>query len=61
MPFPKVKGHELASCFNCEAELVVRSGCFPMTVQEPITLQDAKSIARHLGSLYARCGLATIA
>jgi hypothetical protein len=24
MPFRKIKGHELASCFNCEAELVVR-------------------------------------
>ena len=21
MPFPKVKSHELASCFNCEADL----------------------------------------
>jgi hypothetical protein len=21
MPFPKVKTHELASCFNCEADL----------------------------------------
>ena len=25
------------------------SGCFPMTIQKPITLQEAKSIARHLG------------
>jgi hypothetical protein len=22
MPFPKVKSHELASCFNCEADLM---------------------------------------
>ena len=21
MPFPKVRSHELASCFNCEADL----------------------------------------
>ena len=25
------------------------SDCFPMTIQKPITLQEAKSIARHLG------------
>jgi hypothetical protein len=25
------------------------SGCFPMTIQKPMTLQEAKSIARHLG------------
>jgi hypothetical protein len=25
------------------------SGCFPMTIQKPITLQQAKSIALHLG------------
>ena len=25
------------------------SNCFPMTIQKPITLQEAKSIARHLG------------
>ena len=25
------------------------SGCFPMTIQKPITLQEAKSIALHLG------------
>ena len=28
---------------------MVRSGCFPMTIQKPITLQEAKSIARHFG------------
>jgi hypothetical protein len=25
------------------------SDCFPMTIQKPMTLQEAKSIARHLG------------
>ena len=25
------------------------SGCFPMTIQKPMTLQEAKLIARHLG------------
>ena len=25
------------------------SECFPMTIQKPMTLQEAKSIARHLG------------
>ena len=25
------------------------SGCFPMTIQKPMALQEAKSIARHLG------------
>ena len=25
------------------------SNCFPRTIQKPITLQEAKSIARHLG------------
>ena len=32
MPFPKIKSHELASCFNCEALLLVQSRCFPMTI-----------------------------
>jgi hypothetical protein len=41
IPFPKVKSQELASRFNC-------SDCFPMTIQKPTTLQEAKSIARHL-------------
>jgi hypothetical protein len=29
MPFPKVKSHELASCFNCEASLLVRERLLP--------------------------------
>jgi hypothetical protein len=32
---------------KCDA--VPESGCFPMTIQKPMTLQEAKSIARHLG------------
>ena len=28
---------------------MVRSGCFPITIQESITLQEAKSNARHFG------------
>jgi hypothetical protein len=44
-----VKSHELASCFNCDAFWWFESGCFPMTIQKPMTLQEAKSIARHLG------------
>jgi hypothetical protein len=26
MPFPNVRSHELASCFNCEADLAVTGG-----------------------------------
>jgi hypothetical protein len=48
MPFPKVKSHELASCFTARLSWWFESGCFPMTIQKPITLQEAKSIARHL-------------
>jgi hypothetical protein len=29
MPFPKIKSHELASCFNCEALLLVREPLLP--------------------------------
>jgi len=29
MPFPKVKSHVLASCFNCDAYLVVRERLLP--------------------------------
>ncbi len=46
IPFPKVKSHQLASRFNCEWQF--DSGCFPMTIQKPATLQEAKSIARRL-------------
>jgi hypothetical protein len=49
MPFPKVKSHELASCFTARLSWWFESGCLPMTIQKPITLQEAKSIARHLG------------
>jgi hypothetical protein len=52
MPFPEGKGHELASCFNCEAELVVRSG------RRSRKRNRSRDI---LDSLYARCALATIA
>src|SRR2546430_14132922 len=49
MPFPKVKSHELASCFNCDAQLVVRERLLPNDDSKTMTLQEAKSIARHLG------------
>jgi hypothetical protein len=60
MPFPKVKSHELASRFNCEASWQFDSDCFPMTIQKPITLQDGSEIESRdiLCSLYARCALA---
>src|SRR5215813_3223745 len=48
MLFPS-KRHELASRFNCELSWQIDSDRFPMTIQKPITLQEAKSIARHLG------------
>jgi hypothetical protein len=57
MPSPKVKCHELAK------QLQLRwfeSGCFQMTIQKPITLQEAKSIPRHLGLTVRKCALATI-
>jgi hypothetical protein len=41
--------HELAGRFNCERSWQFDSDCFPMTIQKPVTLQEAKSIARHLG------------
>ena len=44
------KRHKLASPFT--ARLIswqFDSDCFPMTIQKPITHQEAKSIARHLG------------
>jgi hypothetical protein len=49
MPFPKIKSHELASRFTARLSWQFDSDCFPMTIQKPITLQEAKSIARHLG------------
>ena len=48
MPFPS-KRHQLDSRFHCEPKLAVRRRCFPMTIQKAMTLQEAKSIARHLG------------
>jgi hypothetical protein len=72
MSFPKVKSHELASCFNCEADLAGNrrfESSYPTEPRhrhrvqfvdrlayavrwrfhEAMTLQQAKSIARHLG------------
>ena len=49
MPFRKIKGHELASCFGCEAYRYSRVAASPQRFHKAMTLQEAKSIARHLG------------
>ena len=44
-----VPEQEARAGLNYEPELAIDSDGFPMTMQKPMTLQEAKSIARHLG------------
>ena len=49
MPFPS-KRHELDNAGSTASlSRQLDSDGFPMTMQKPMTLQEAKSIARHLG------------
>jgi hypothetical protein len=44
-----VPDQEARAGHNTEPWLAIDSEGFPMTIQKPMTLQEAKSIARHLG------------
>ena len=61
MPFPRSRATSWQAGSTARLSWQFDSDCFPMTIQKPTTLQEAKSIARHLGSLYAKCALAIIA
>ena len=49
MPFPKVKSRAGKPVSTARLSWQFDSDCFPMTIHKPITLQEAKSIARRLG------------
>jgi hypothetical protein len=48
MPFP-ARGTSWQASSTARLSWQFDSDCFPMTIQKPMTLQEAKSIARHLG------------
>ena len=49
MPFPRSRATSWQAGSPARLSWQFDSDCFPMTIQKPITLQEAKSIARHLG------------
>ena len=49
MPFPRSRATSWQAGSTARLSWQFDSDCFPMTIQKPMTLQEAKSIARHLG------------